>query len=670
MPIHTLKSVLAMSLALGSGLALAQVPINDEWNNRIDIPLASLGAGFNNTQPGIAEATISASDPLLVCKNGDPAQRGNTVWYHLDLSAQTAPVYLNSAAAGYDSVLAVFTGDPGSGFVPVTGACNDDANVGFSAGLSGVRLDPGFEYSIVVARPSPSTNVATLNFSARNAPRYVVTKTQDTLDGACDADCSLREAVSAGNAAPGAILLPAGDFSLTRVGNDNNNVAGDLDMSAGAGVYGVGASTRVLGLSGERVFDLEPANPTNVGSTFNFADLSIQNGSGLGPGAGINAANGNDHLALRRVLLENNVASLLPGGAVNSAGPSVLDNSVVRNNFSAGSGGGLAFGANNVLTRVDIFGSTINGNSSLSGSSGGGGGIFSSGNLFIYNSTLSDNRARFSGGGVLSTTFNGRLTLLNATLANNVADSDSNASGTGGGIRAEGNAASSFNSVLSGNLAGTLGDDCSKPTSLTFNNAIGNHLDTMTLTSTNCAFGAGNTVGVPALLGPLANNGGSTLTHKPQPGSPLIDTASAPECLGSDQRGTVRPQDGDGNGSAVCDKGAVELSANKGELIFKDGFESTQPAVIAACLDQTRPSRGIALGANVNALFWEAHYDDPRLLASVRSLGTPVLRVPGGTEADYFDWELGRPVDACRYGPCRTWDSAQLTPRFSSASKA
>jgi hypothetical protein len=72
--------------------------------------------------------------------------------------------------------------------------------------------------------------------------------------------------------------------------------------------------------------------------------------------------------------------------------------------------------------------------------------------------------------------------------------------------------------------------------------------------------------------------------------------------------------------------------------------------------------RGVQLGANVNALFWEAHYDDAALLAAVRSLGRPVVRFPGGTEADYFDWTLGRPVDSCRYGACRTWDTAQLTP--------
>jgi len=50
------------------------------------------------------------------------------------------------------------------------------------------------------------------------AGTFTVTKTTDTADGACDADCSLREAVVAANAASGddEVVLPAGTFQLTR----------------------------------------------------------------------------------------------------------------------------------------------------------------------------------------------------------------------------------------------------------------------------------------------------------------------------------------------------------------------------------------------------------------------------------------------------------------------
>lgn len=570
----TLQCLRFLAFTLAGGHVLALPPPNDDWANRIDIPPAQLSSGFADTQGSVAEATVEAGDPLLVCKNGDPLQRGNTVWYALDLRTAGTAVYLNAAALGYDSVLAVFTGSPGS-FVPVTGACNDDGASSFAAGFHGVRLPPGQSYSIVVARPAPNTNAAPLSFSAMAAPQYAVSKTEDTLDGSCTADCSLREAVAASNAAPGAILLPAGTFTLSRAGSDNSNSNGDLDLVSGAGIYGVGSGaggSRIVGVGGDRVFDLDPANQTNVGATFNFGDLAISGGGGIGPGAGINAANGNDHLALKNLLLENNSATLLPGGAVHSNGPSVVDSSTVRNNASAGNGGGLAFAAANVLTRVDVFASTIVGNQSTTGASGGGGGIFSSGNLVIYNSTVSGNSARFSGGGILSTTFNGRVNLLNVTLAGNTADSDNNASGSGGGLRVEGSGASSVNSAFAGNRSGSSGDDCSRAPALIFTAALGNHLET-TGTATDCGFATGSNGSGPARLGPLLPGTGPTATHQPLAGSPLIDLGDAGNCLLLDQRGQPRPADGDLNGSAVCDIGAVEVTSQEGDALFRDGFE-------------------------------------------------------------------------------------------------
>ena len=46
---------------------------------------------------------------------------------------------------------------------------------------------------------------------------FPVTKTADTNDGTCDADCSLREAIDAANTNPGAddVPVPAGTYLLT-----------------------------------------------------------------------------------------------------------------------------------------------------------------------------------------------------------------------------------------------------------------------------------------------------------------------------------------------------------------------------------------------------------------------------------------------------------------------
>jgi len=62
-----------------------------------------------------------------------------------------------------------------------------------------------------------------------------------------------------------------------------------------------------------------------------------------------------------------------------------------------------------------------------------------------------------------------------------------------------------------------------------------------------------------ALIGPLADNEGPTLTHALLDGSPAIDAGDDDACPNNDQRGSVRPADGDENGTFICDIGAFEL---------------------------------------------------------------------------------------------------------------
>ena len=57
--------------------------------------------------------------------------------------------------------------------------------------------------------------------------------------------------------------------------------------------------------------------------------------------------------------------------------------------------------------------------------------------------------------------------------------------------------------------------------------------------------------------------------------SPAIDTANAAVCAAppvnnTSQNGVTRPQDGNGDGSAICDIGSYEAN----DAIFADGFES------------------------------------------------------------------------------------------------
>ena len=60
------------------------------------------------------------------------------------------------------------------------------------------------------------------------------------------------------------------------------------------------------------------------------------------------------------------------------------------------------------------------------------------------------------------------------------------------------------------------------------------------------------------MLGPLADNGGTTHTHALLSISQAVDAGDAAVCLSTDQRGVTRPQDGDGDSVARCDIGAFE----------------------------------------------------------------------------------------------------------------
>ncbi|MCB0033291.1 MAG: hypothetical protein KDE51_04705 [Anaerolineales bacterium] len=100
-------------------------------------------------------------------------------------------------------------------------------------------------------------------------------------------------------------------------------------------------------------------------------------------------------------------------------------------------------------------------------------------------------------------------------------------------------------------VAGNIGDDCAGLMS-----SLGHNLNG----DSSCGLSAaGDLSNSDPLLGVLANNGGSTLTHLPQPGSPVADAAddAAATCALNDQRGQARI-DIIGVGASICDIGAVE----------------------------------------------------------------------------------------------------------------
>jgi hypothetical protein len=192
------------------------------------------------------------------------------------------------------------------------------------------------------------------------------------------------------------------------------------------------------------------------------------------------------------------------GGIFNAGGTLTITNSTVSNNhagaedpFPSGLGGGIS----NYGT-LTITNSTINGN----GCYASGGGISNAGTSTITNSTVSGNGATGQhdgqpwghGGGI-----SGLVTLNNSTVSNNYA------SLSAGGIEGGGTLGNTIlNNNSDANLTGIF-------TSLGYN--LSNDDGSGNLT------GPGDQINTDPMLGPLQNNGGPTQTHALLPGSPAIN---------------------------------------------------------------------------------------------------------------------------------------------------
>jgi len=272
-----------------------------------------------------------------------------------------------------------------------------------------------------------------------------------------------------------------------------------------------------------------------AGGTVTLTDVEASdNSSAMGGGLFVGGTNA----TLTRVRLLRNGSGTGPGGGAYIGGTMVgMTDSTVEGNIAANQGGGIA--ANGAGLTITIANSTISTNRAA-GSSGVGGGVllvtgFAS---TLSNVTFSGNVADFSGGGAYLV---GRLTLRNVTLADNSAP-------IGSAILNDNSPITLASSIISGAAPNHCTGDAimSGDFNIDSNGTCG-------LT------GAHDRSNVDPQLGPLADNGGPTLTHLPAATSPAIDGGDPNDCLATDQRGQVRPTDGNGDGVAVCDVGAVEF---------------------------------------------------------------------------------------------------------------
>jgi len=142
------------------------------------------------------------------------------------------------------------------------------------------------------------------------------------------------------------------------------------------------------------------------------------------------------------------------------------------------------------------------------------------------------------------------------TLADNTADQ---AAEGGGAIRSTGGGSVSLGHSL---IAQSIGvSNCAGPVV-----SLGYNLDD----ATSCGLsGTGDLSDEEARLMALSDYGGRTASHELLSGSPAVDAGDPAGCtdlegapLRKDQRGITRPADGDEDGTARCDIGAVERSAD------------------------------------------------------------------------------------------------------------
>ena len=234
---------------------------------------------------------------------------------------------------------------------------------------------------------------------------------------------------------------------------------------------------------------------------------------------------------LDRVIVRANQAAVGAGLLNNLNGHLLIYDSMVLNNVAEDRAGGLVNGDSHaVLQRVTFAGNRAN-------NAGGGIENTDNGTLSIENSTFTGNQAGAAGGAIWN-----HIGLASLTYVT-VSENTSAAVGSGGLDNS--NDTSSSLSLQNTVLADNQPANCAgKPAWQV----------TYSLSTDNTCMGSGNgnLPNTAQLLGPLANNGGPTLTRLPAPGSAAVDNG---QCLGGytlDQRGLPQLV------GAGCDIGAVE----------------------------------------------------------------------------------------------------------------
>lgn len=327
---------------------------------------------------------------------------------------------------------------------------------------------------------------------------FVVINTNDAGEG------TLRQAILNSNNLPGAETITfEGDVFIDDTLPDIIDIASMLPS--------FGDRTTVAGPGEDKLIIRRPAAAASFGmmQLFGGANVTLSGLTLTGGGGGI-ANLGN--LRVDRCTISGNSSSTY-GGILNNGSLIVSNSTISNNNSTNGVGGGIYSLGRSNLTVVN---SSLIGNSSRN--AGGGIAIVSNSNVNIMNSTISGNSAQSSGAGISNS---GILSVTNCTITGNTG------TGSGGGIATFiGSKLVLANSIVAGNRSSSNNDigtfSSSNPISSNGANFIGEKTGVPGSTSTDMSFISTGT-SLAELIGPLANNGGTTLTHRLSARSPAID---------------------------------------------------------------------------------------------------------------------------------------------------
>ena len=439
---------------------------------------------------------------------------------------------------------------------------------GKSCDLGAFEVDPSQELPLV--------NLATADSAASTEPQ------QDPVAGILvDGECSLADAISSANRGwavgacpsgkPGAdtitltvdvtlqedlpyvssdvtiegmghTLSGAEKFAIFRVGA-NTLTLKDLTISEGY-TYGGGAiSSRDSKIIVERSKIISNRSVGDIladgGGIYCFPctliirDSLIADNSTEQSGGGIAwyGLSEEYHLEIHNSVITGNSARI--GGGLTISGPDSLQqativNTTVSNNVAESDGGGIEASIGAERSYLDISNSAIIGN--RAGRSGGG--IFVQGGARLRNVTIAGNKAE--SGGAVFTGDEGNTRLSHATVANNHAES-------GGGVYSRDDAALQLRFSI---VAGNSGNDCVGYPAENILSHIGDGTCSAAIE------------GDPRLAPLVQPEDGSPAYFPLAPESRLIDAALDAYCGGQDQIGTPRPQ------GALCDLGAIEYLQN------------------------------------------------------------------------------------------------------------